>query len=486
MGFLAPEITLIHDRGFIDGQWVSADSQSTMDVVNPATGDVIGTVPAMGRIEACRSIDAAHRAFPKWARLPAKERAKILRRWFDLIIENKQALATLLTAEQGKPIREAHAEIDYGAAFVEWFGEEAKRLYGDVIPGSNVDSRVVCLRQPVGVVAAVTPWNFPVAMITRKAAPALAAGCSIVIKPSEETPLSALALADLADMAGIPPGVLNVVVGPAVDIGAELTTNPKVRKFTFTGSTPVGKLLAAQCVSTMKRTSLELGGNAPFIVFDDANLGEALCGLMESKFRNAGQTCVCTNRIFVQRGVYDQFVTKLVKAVKALKVGVGSATDTDVGPLISEKALRDVEGIVRTSVEAGATIECGGKRLHEGHTYYMPTVLTGDGSAMEVFHREIFGPVAPVIAFDTEEEVVALANDTEFGLASYLYTRDVGRIWRVSEALEFGMVGTNSGSISNEAAPFGGIKESGSGREGSKYGLDDYTEIKYVLMAGLQ
>jgi succinate-semialdehyde dehydrogenase/glutarate-semialdehyde dehydrogenase len=454
-------------------------------VNNPATGDCIIEIASVGKAETRRAIEAAARAMPEWSRQAAKSRAQTLRRWFELIMENQEDLARLMTAEQGKPLAESRGEVAYGAAYVEWFGEEAKRLYGDVIPGPAPDKRIVCIRQPVGVVAAITPWNFPIAMIARKAAPALAAGCSIVIKPASETPLCALALAELAERAGIPAGVLNVVAGSAREIGGELTANPTVRKLTFTGSTPIGKVLEAQCAETMKKTSMELGGNAPFIVFEDADIEAAVSGALASKYRNAGQTCVCTNRFFVQNGIYDRFVEALVERTRDLSVGNGFDDDVLIGPLVNAKALEDVDKLVQDSIAAGARLALGGGRHDLGGNFYQPTVLAEVTDSMPVFRTEIFGPVAPVVRFDSEEEVVAMANDTEFGLASYFYTRDIGRVWRVAEALEYGIVGINEGMISNEMAPFGGVKESGSGREGSRYGMDDYVEIKYMLMGGL-
>jgi succinate-semialdehyde dehydrogenase/glutarate-semialdehyde dehydrogenase len=421
----------------------------------------------------------------RWRALPVKARANILRDWFNIIMANQEDLALIMTLEQGKVIAESRGEVAYGASYIEWFAEQAKRIDGDVIPGPSADKRIVCIKQPVGVCAAITPWNFPNAMITRKAAPALAAGCSIVIKPASETPLSALALAELARRAGIPDGVLNVVVGSSSNIGNELTSNPIVRKLSFTGSTEVGKLLEAQCVPTLKKTSMELGGNAPFIVFDDADLDSAVQGAMISKYRNSGQTCVCSNRILVQSSVAEVFTQKLVAAAEALSLGNGLTDGVDLGPLVNARAVQDVDALVQATVEAGALVACGGSPSELGGNFYSPTVLTGVTPDMAVFRNEIFGPVAPITTFETEEEVIQLANDTEFGLASYFYTRDIGRVWRVSEALDYGIVGVNEGIISNEMAPFGGVKESGSGREGSKYGIEDYLEIKYVLMGGL-
>ena len=477
--------SLLQNQAYINGQWVDADDGSTFPVTNPVNGDLITNVARVGAAETARAIAAADQAMGDWARLPAKARAVILRKWFDLMMLHQEDLAIIMTTEQGKVLAESRGEIAYGAAFVEWFGEQAKRIDGDVIPGPSPDKRIVCIKQPVGVVAAITPWNFPNAMIARKAAPALAAGCSIVIKPASETPLSAFAMAVLAERAGVPAGVINVVAGSSGAIGGELTSNPVVRKLTFTGSTPVGKMLQAQCAETMKKTSLELGGNAPFIVFDDADIDAAVQGAMVSKYRNSGQTCVCSNRLFVQDGVHDAFVEKLLAATAALNVGDGMQDGITIGPLVNAKAAADVDELVQASVAAGAQVALGGGAHELGGCFYQPTVLTGVTAEMAVFRNEIFGPVAPVVRFSTEEEVIAMANDTEFGLASYFYTRDIGRVWRVAEALEYGIVGINEGIISNEMAPFGGIKESGSGREGSKYGIDDYVEVKYMLMGGL-
>ena len=476
---------LLKSQAYIGGQWVNADDGATIDVTNPVNGELVSTVPKLGAKETARAVAAAAAAMPEWARKPAKARANIMRKWFDLMMQHQEDLARIMTAEQGKVLAESRGEIAYGAAFVEWFGEQAKRIDGDVIPGPSPDKRIVCIRQPVGVVAAITPWNFPNAMIARKAAPALAAGCTIVIKPASETPLSAFAMAELAERAGVPAGVINVITGGSAEIGGELTSNPLVRKLTFTGSTPVGKMLEAACAATMKKTSMELGGNAPFIVFDDADLDAALQGAMASKYRNAGQTCVCSNRLFVQDGVYDAFVQKLVAATAALTVGDGMQDGITIGPLVNARAVSDVDKLVQASIAAGATVALGGGPHALGGCFYQPTVLTGVTADMAVFRNEIFGPVAPVVRFSTEAEVIAMANDTEFGLASYFYTRDIGRVWRVAEALEYGIVGINEGMISNEMAPFGGVKESGSGREGSKYGIDDYVEVKYMLMGGL-
>lgn len=476
---------LLKSQAYINGQWVDADNGETFAVTNPANGELVAEVAKAGAAETARAVAAAEVAMQDWKKLPAKARAGILRKWFDLMMLHQEDLAIIMTAEQGKVLAESRGEIAYGAAFVEWFGEEAKRIDGDVIPGPSSDKRIVCIKQPVGVVAAITPWNFPNAMIARKAAPALAAGCSIVIKPASETPLSAFAMAELAERAGVPAGVINVVAGGSAAIGAELTGNPTVRKLTFTGSTPVGKMLQSECAKTMKKTSMELGGNAPFIVFEDADLDAAIQGAMVSKYRNAGQTCVCSNRLFVHDSIYDAFVEKLVAATAALSVGNGMQDGIAIGPLVNAKAVNDVDELVQASVTAGAKVALGGGAHELGGCFYQPTVLTEVTSQMAVFRNEIFGPVAPVVRFTSEEEVIAMANDTEFGLASYFYTRDIGRVWRVAEALEYGIVGINEGIISNEMAPFGGVKESGSGREGSKYGIDDYVEIKYMLMGGL-
>jgi succinate-semialdehyde dehydrogenase/glutarate-semialdehyde dehydrogenase len=471
----------LREACFIDGQWIDA-RDARVAVTNPATGEVLGFVPRLGTLETRAAIEAARTALPGWSALTAGARARILRKWFDLMVEHADDLARLLTAEQGKPLKEARGEILYAAAFIEWFAEEAKRAYGDVIPSHASDKRILVLRQPVGVVAAITPWNFPAAMITRKAGPALAAGCTFVCKPALETPFSALALAYLGQRAGIPAGVFNVITGSSSDIGAELTSNDWVRKLSFTGSTAVGKRLYAQCAPGVKKLSLELGGNAPFIVFEDADLDAAVAGAIVSKFRNTGQTCVCTNRILVQRSVADEFSRKLVDAVGKLRVGDGLAGEFDQGPLINESALRSVESLVADAVAQGAQILAGGTRHPLGGTYYTPTVLDRVTQTMELTRQEIFGPVAPLQRFDSEAEAVRLANDTDVGLASYVYTKDLARAWRVSEALEYGMVGLNTGLISTEVAPFGGIKQSGIGREGSKYGINDYLETKYVCV----
>ncbi len=477
---------LLRTRCLIGGEWRDADGGGTRPVLNPANGETLGTVPDMGAAETRRAIDAAHAAFPQWARKTAKERAQVLRRLHDLMLQHQDDLARIMTAEQGKPLAEAKGEVAYSASFIEWFGEEAKRMYGDVIPGHAGDKRILTLRQPVGVVAAITPWNFPSAMLGRKLGPALAAGCTVVCKPALQTPYSALAIGVLAERAGLPPGVLNIVTGEdAAAIGGEMTGNAKVRKLSFTGSTAVGKRLMAQCAEGMKRVSLELGGNAPFIVFDDADLDAAVQGAIASKYRNTGQTCVCANRLFVQAGVYDAFAEKLVAAVAKLRVGDGLQGQTDQGPLIDDKALAKVEEHVADAVAHGARVALGGARHALGGTFYEPTVLLDVDTTMKLAEEETFGPVAPLFRFETEEEAIDLANATEFGLAGYFYTRDLARSWRVLEALECGIVGVNTGLISTEVAPFGGIKQSGVGREGSKYGLHDYTELKYACIGGV-
>ena len=477
--------TLFRTECYINGQWCSAESSARLAIKNPATGDVIAEVAKVGAEETRRAIEAAETAMTAWRAVPAKQRASILRNWFNLVMENQEDLARIMTVEQGKTLAESRGEVAYGASYIEWFAEQAKRIDGDVIPAPGPDKRIVCIKQPVGVCAAITPWNFPNAMITRKAAPALAAGCTIVIKPASETPLSALALAELAERAGIPAGVLNVVVGSSSEIGGELTSNPVVRKLSFTGSTPVGKLLEAQCAATMKKTSMELGGNAPFIVFDDADIDAAVQGALISKYRNSGQTCVCSNRLLVQASIAEEFTARLAKATAELTLGNGLEEGINLGPLVNEQAVADVDSLVKQTVAAGATLVMGGTPSALGPCFYAPTILTNVTPEMAVFRNEIFGPVAPIVTFNDEAEAIALANDTEFGLASYFYTRDIGRVWRVAEALEYGIVGINEGIISNEMAPFGGVKESGSGREGSKYGMDDYLEIKYMLMGGL-
>ncbi|MBP8812512.1 MAG: NAD-dependent succinate-semialdehyde dehydrogenase [Laribacter sp.] len=467
------------------GEWCAADDGATLAVTNPATGAVLARVPKMGRAETRRALEAAEAAWPAWRHRTAKERAVILRRWFDLVTAHADDLAVILTAEQGKPLAEAKGEILYGASYLEWFAEEAKRVYGDTIPAPGADRRIVVTKEPIGVCAAVTPWNFPNAMITRKVGPALAAGCPIVLKPASQTPLSALALAVLAERAGVPAGVFSVITGAAGEIGAELTGSAIVRKFSFTGSTEVGRQLIAQCAGTVKKVSMELGGNAPFIVFDDADLDAAVEGALASKYRNAGQTCVCANRLYVQAGVYEAFAAKLAAAVAGLKVGDGFEAGVTQGPLIDEAAVRKVEEHVADALAHGAQLLAGGRRHALGGTFFEPTVLTGVTQSMRVAREETFGPLAPLFRFETEAEVIAMANATEFGLASYFYSRDIGRIWRVAEGLEYGMVAVNSGLLSNEMAPFGGVKQSGLGREGSRYGIEDYLEIKYLLLGGL-
>ncbi len=476
------DMSLFRQQCYIDGAWVDADDKATLSVINPATGLPVGTVPKMGATETRRAIEAANAAWPAWRAKTAKERSNILRKWFDLMMANQEDLAKLMTVEQGKPIAESRGEIAYGASFIEWFAEEGKRIYGDTIPTHAPDKRIVVIKQPIGVCAAITPWNFPNAMITRKAGPALAAGCTMVIKPASQTPYSALALCELAERAGIPKGVLSVVTGSAGPIGKELTTNPIVRKFTFTGSTEIGKLLMQQCASTVKKVSLELGGNAPFIVFDDADLASAVEGALASKFRNTGQTCVCANRIFVQDGVYEKFSKMLADRVSQMKVGNGLEDGNLQGPLIDMKAVEKVEEHIADALEKGAKVLTGGKRHDKGGQFFQPTVLAGVTTEMKVTHEETFGPVAPLYRFKTEEELLKLANNTEYGLASYFYSRDIGRIWRIAEGLESGIVGINVGIISNEIAPFGGMKESGIGREGSKYGIDEFVEVKYLCI----
>ena len=476
---------LIKTHSYINGQWV-AGSLGEFAVTNPASGQTLATLTAANAHDTSRAVDAAADALPAWRAKTAKERAAILRSWFNLVMQYQDDLAAILTAEQGKPLAEAKGEIAYGANYIEWFAEEAKRIYGDTIPGAAPNSRIVIIKQGVGVVSAITPWNFPNAMITRKAAPALAAGCTFIVKAAQETPLSALALAELAERAGIPAGVFNVVVtNSSSEAGSVLTGDPRIAKFSFTGSTAVGRTLLAQCAPTVKKTSMELGGNAPFIVFDDADLDKAVEGAIISKFRNAGQTCVCTNRIFAQAGIYDAFTEKLAAAAAALKVGDGSQEGVNIGPLINEGAVKSVQKLLDQSLQQGAKVITGGSQGEYGDLYFEPTVLTDVTPDMPIATEEIFGPIAPIIQFKTEEEALQLANDTEVGLASYIYTRDIGRVWRVSEALEYGMVGINEGIISNEMAPFGGVKQSGMGREGSKYGIDDYLEIKYLCMGGL-
>ncbi len=476
---------LFRQQCYIDGAWVSADGGGTIPVENPANGERLGTVPKMGANETRRAIEAADRALPAWRAKTAKERAGILRKWFELMMANQEDLAQLMTAEQGKPLTESRGEIAYAASFIEWFAEEGKRIYGDTIPSHGADKRIVVLKQPIGVCGAITPWNFPAAMITRKAGPALASGCTMVLKPASQTPYSALALCELAERAGVPKGVFNCVTGSAKEIGGEITANPTVRKVTFTGSTEIGKLLMAQCAGTVKKTSMELGGNAPFIVFDDADLDAAIKGAIASKYRNAGQTCVCANRILVQDGVYDAFAKKLAEAVSAMKVGNGTEQGTVIGPLIDMKAIEKVEHHIADAVKKGARIVVGGKRHALGGSFFQPTVLADVTTDMVVTREETFGPVAPLFRFKTDAEAIKMANDTEFGLAAYFYSRDIGRVWRVAEALEYGIVGINEGIISTEIAPFGGVKESGIGREGSKYGIEEFLEVKYLCLGGV-
>jgi succinate-semialdehyde dehydrogenase/glutarate-semialdehyde dehydrogenase len=477
--------SLLRQQAFVGGAWCDADDGQTIAVINPANGETVASVPHMGAAETKRAIDAANAAWPAWRKLPAKERAAILRRWSDLMLENADDLALLMTLEQGKPLAEAKGEVAYAASYFEWFGEEAKRVAGETLASPWPDKRIVVTKEPIGVCAAITPWNFPAAMITRKVAPALAAGCPIVLKPAELTPLSALALAVLAERAGVPKGVFSIVIGDSKAIGGEMTGNPLVRKLSFTGSTAVGRLLMEQCAPTVKKISLELGGNAPFIVFDDADLDAAVEGAIASKFRNAGQTCVCANRLYVQDGVYDEFARKLAVAVGKLKVGDGREEGVTQGPLIEEKAVRKIEQHIEDAQAKGAKLLLGGKRHALGHSFFEPTVLTDVTSDMLVAREETFGPLAPLFRFKTEDEVIAMANNTEFGLASYFYARDIGRVWRVAEAIESGMVGVNTGIISTEVAPFGGVKQSGLGREGSTYGMDDYLVVKYICMGGM-
>ncbi|MBP2544982.1 NAD-dependent succinate-semialdehyde dehydrogenase [Acinetobacter guillouiae] len=479
------DVGLLKSQALINGQWRDADTKQTFNVINPATGEIICTVPKMGQQEALDAITAAEQALPLWRKKTAKQRSQILRQWFDLIMQHQNDLAYILTLEQGKPLAEAKGEIAYGAAYIEWFAEEAKRIYGDIIPSNAADQKILVNKQPIGVCAAITPWNFPNAMITRKVAPALAAGCTIIVRPASQTPLSAFAIAELAQRAGNPAGVFNVITGSSSEIGEVLTTDERVQKFSFTGSTEVGKKLIAQCASTVKKMSMELGGNAPFIVFNDADLDAAVTGAIASKFRNAGQTCVCANRIYVQSAVYDVFIEKLVAAVKQFKVGNGMQAGVDFGPVIDAAAIRKVTEHIEDAVSKGAQIVLGGKPHSCGALFFEPTIVKDVTAEMQVAKEETFGPLAPVFKFETEDEVIAYANDTEFGLASYFYTQDLGRAMRVSDGLAYGMVALNTGILSNEVAPFGGIKQSGLGREGSKYGIEDYLEIKYVLLAGL-
>ncbi|MDA8430310.1 MAG: NADP-dependent succinate-semialdehyde dehydrogenase [Geobacteraceae bacterium] len=477
---------LFRQQCYINGNWLTADRGTHIDVTNPATGEILGTIPGMGADETQRAIQGAEAALPGWRAKTAKERSIILRRWFDLILANQEDLAIIMTAEQGKPLAEARGEIAYAASFIEWFAEEAKRVYGDTIPGHAPDKRIVVLKEPIGVCAAITPWNFPAAMITRKAAPALAAGCTMVVKPATATPFSALALAELGERAGIPAGVFSVVTGSARAIGGEMTANPIVRKLTFTGSTEIGKELMAQCAATVKKVSLELGGNAPFIVFDDADLDAAVEGAMASKYRNTGQTCVCTNRLIVQDGIYDVFSEKLAEAVARMRVGNGLLGDFQQGPLIDMTAVEKVEEHIADAVAKGARIVLGGKRHELGGSFFQPTILADVTPGMLVAREETFGPLAPLFRFKSDDEAIRMANDTEFGLASYFYSRDINRIWRVAEALEYGMVGINTGLVSTEVAPFGGMKQSGIGREGSKYGIEEFIEVKYLCIGGIQ
>lgn len=475
--------TLLQSKCWIAGDWVEAESGRTVEVMNPSTGERVGQVPSVSATDVRRAIDAAEAAGPSWSARTGKERAAILRAWYELIVSNKSDLARIMTAEQGKPLHEAEGEITYAANYVEWFAEEAKRLYGETIPGFRTDTRIMVIKQPIGVTAAITPWNFPAAMITRKAGPALAAGCTMIIKPASQTPLTALALCVLAERAGVPSGVLSCVTGSAREIGEELTANPKVRKLSFTGSTEVGKGLMRQCVGTVKRTSMELGGNAPFIVFDDADLDAAVDGAIASKFRNAGQTCVCANRFFVQSKVHDEFVRRFVERIGKLRVGDGFSAGTEIGPLINTSAVQSVEKMLTDAVTKGAEVLVGGQRHPMGGNYFMPTLVAKVKPDMDICRDEIFGPVAPIIGFETDEEVLRLSNDTPFGLAAYFYGRDIGRIFRAAERLEFGIVGINTGLVSTEVAPFGGMKESGHGREGSHYGMDDYVEVKYLCLS---
>jgi succinate-semialdehyde dehydrogenase/glutarate-semialdehyde dehydrogenase len=477
--------SLLREQCFINGEWRAADDASTIKVVNPATGETVGTVPHMGAAETKRAIDAASAAWPAWRKKTAKERSVILRKWNDLMLENADDLALIMTAEQGKPLAESKGEIVYAASFIEWFAEEGKRIEGDTLQSPWPDRRMVVTKEPIGVCAAITPWNFPAAMITRKVGPALAAGCPMVVKPAELTPFSALALAVLAERAGVPKGVFNVVTGDSKAIGGEMTSNPAVRKLTFTGSTQVGRILMQQCAPTIKKLSLELGGNAPFIVFDDADLDAAVEGAIASKYRNAGQTCVCANRIYVQDGVYEAFAQKLVAAVGKLKVGNGQEAGVTQGPLIEEKAVVKVEEHIADALAKGGRLLAGGQRHALGHSFFQPTIIADVDASMQVATEETFGPLAPLFRFKTEEDVIAMANNTEFGLAAYFYARDIGRVWRVADALESGMVGVNTGLISSEVAPFGGVKQSGLGREGSRYGIDDYLIVKYVCMGGI-
>ncbi len=476
---------LFRQHCYVDGAWIDADGGGTIEVTNPSTSEVLGTVPRLGADETGRAIAAAERAWPQWRAKTAKERAAMLRRWHDLMMENQEDLAVLMTSEQGKPLAESRGEVAYSASFIEWFAEEGKRVYGDTIPQHQHDRRIIVLKEPVGVCAAITPWNFPLAMITRKAGPALAAGCPMVLKPASQTPYSALALAELGQRAGFPPGLFNVVTGSSTEIGGELTSNPAVRKLTFTGSTEIGKLLMRQCAGTVKKISLELGGNAPFIVFDDADLDAAVEGAMMSKYRNMGQTCVCANRMLVQQGVYEEFTARLAQAASGLRVGDGLTSDAEQGPLIDMKAVAKVEEHIADALDKGARIVVGGKRHELGGSFFEPTVIADATPEMTVAREETFGPLAPIFRFESDDEAIAMANDTEFGLAAYFYSRDIGRIWHIAEGIEYGIVGINTGVISTEVAPFGGMKESGIGREGSHYGIDEFLEVKYLCIGGL-
>ena len=476
---------LFRQQAYINGTWLDADSKATMEVTNPANGEVIGSIPDLTGVETARAIEAARVAMISWRKQTAKQRAAIMRVWFDLIMANQDDLGKIMTLEQGKPLAEAKGEIGYAASFIDWFAEEGKRIYGDIIPTHKADARIVVTKEPIGVVAAITPWNFPTAMITRKCGPALAAGCGFVVRPASETPFSALALAVLAEEAGIPAGLFNVITGQSRPIGAELTSNPTVRKLTFTGSTPVGKLLMQQCAPTLKKVSLELGGNAPFIVFDDADLDSAVAGAVAGKYRNAGQTCVCVNRFIVQEGVYDAFVAKFAEKVAQLQVGNGMDEGVTQGPMINQGAIDKVKDHIEDALSKGGKLICGGQSHTLGGSFFPPTIIGNATTDMKMATEETFGPVAPIFKFKDEAQAIAMANDTEFGLAAYFYTRDIGRVWRVGEGLEYGMVGINEGIISTEVAPFGGVKESGMGREGSHYGIEDFLEIKYMLMGGL-
>jgi succinate-semialdehyde dehydrogenase/glutarate-semialdehyde dehydrogenase len=485
IGITLNDPKLFRQACYVNGAWTESCEKAVIAVDNPATGEVVGTVPRLGAAETRNAIDAAAKALPAWQKKTAKERAAVMRRWFELMMANAEDLARLMTTEQGKPLAESRGEVSYAASFLEWFGEEAKRLYGHTIPEHQPDKRILVIKQPIGVVACITPWNFPLAMITRKAGPAIAAGCTVILKPASQTPFSALALAELAERAGVPKGVFNVITGSAADIGGELTANPTVRKLSFTGSTEIGKLLMAQCASTVKKVSLELGGNAPFIVFDDANLDAAVEGAIVSKYRNSGQTCVCANRLLVQDSIYDTFAGKLVTAVKALNPAPGLEAGATQGPLIDNRAVQKVESHIADATSKGATVLVGGQRHALGGRFFEPTILSGVTPQMAIAHEETFGPVAPLFRFKTEAEAIALANATESGLAAYFYGRDIGRVWRVAEALEYGIVGINTGIISTEVAPFGGMKESGIGREGSKYGIEEFLEIKYLCVGGI-